>query len=359
MSSHSPKLVTVGVPIYRRLEYIPNILRMIGGQEYPNVELFISDNGPNGTRIREMIEGKYSRPYRLRQNRSTVPLAEHFNQVIAEAKGEYILILNDDDEISDNYISSLVGQMERFPQATVAFGRQETITKDGVVMKSSVDRLPDILSGADFIRKVWDTYEFGFRNVESFLTKTKLLQETGGYPNFARGNHSDDAAVIRVALGHHVVLSDKCVYRHRVHEGGFGWQASLAELAAATRDFLVWLYSDPTLRKFASAQPAEWKSLRELLSVMAWQTYLWRWRDLYRYRESRMEWVRGGFALPFIPGYYRAVAKVLMQVMGGNVRAWLGKDDRLRPDIFHQGRNITIPGAGLGNRESRCGQRSG
>ena len=327
------KLVTIGVPIYKRLEYLPNVLKMVGSQDYPSIELLVSDNGMNGQKVQQMVRENYSRSYRVRQNRATVPISPHFNQIISEATGEYFIMLNDDDEISADYVSELVAQIERHPQATLAMAKQEIIDKDGVVLKKSEQVLPPVLSGPDFIRAIWKTYEFGFTNVESFLTKTKLLQETGGYPDFAHGNHSDDAAAIRVCINHNAVFSTKCTYRHRVHPGGHGWLASINDLADASREFLRLLDRDPTLRAFAVSDPVQWQDLREILTTMTWETYLWRWKDIYRNRLSGLQWVRAAFAFGFIPSYYKRVLRIFRAAAKERVKGILPSEPAVRESL--------------------------
>jgi glycosyltransferase involved in cell wall biosynthesis len=331
------KLVSIGVPIYKRLEYLPSVLKMLEAQDYPFVELVVSDNGQNGTKVRDVLEAQYSRPYRFRQNRSTVPISPHYNQIIEEASGEYFVNLDDDDEISPNFVSELVGQLERYPQATVAFSRQEIINTSGEVIRKSKENFPDILSGPAFIRATWEKHEFGFGIVETFLFKRKLLLEAGGYPDFPRGNHSDDAAAIRACLNHHVVFSTKCTFRHRVHEGGGGWQASIQELATACRQFMQFLDDDPTIRVFAAAHPAEWKDLKRLLVRMSSSTYFWRWRDIYKNRLSAAEWIKAAFAMPFIPSYYRNVLSVFRNTTAARVKGVFRGESEKEANFFqHQ-----------------------
>ena len=201
------KLVTIGVPFYKRLDYLPSVLRMVAAQDYPSIELIISANGENGTRVREIIEANYRGAYRFRENPSTVNMTVHFNQIIREASGEYFHLLNDDDEISPNFVSELVRQLELHPEASLAYARLEIINNEGVVIRKSNENLPTILSGPDFIRATWQRYEFNYQNVEGFITRTKLWQENGGYPVFTTGNHTDNASVIKLCLNHHVVFS--------------------------------------------------------------------------------------------------------------------------------------------------------
>src|SRR5512133_3693762 len=99
-----PPVVTIGLPIYKRLEYLPHVLDVISAQDYPSVELLVSDNGQNGDRVLEIVRRHYSKPFRFRQNPATVSISTHFNQLLQEASGKYFITLCDDDEISANYV---------------------------------------------------------------------------------------------------------------------------------------------------------------------------------------------------------------------------------------------------------------
>src|SRR5262249_46642765 len=143
--------------------------------------------------------------------------------------------------------------------------------------------------------------------------KTSELRRCGGYPDFTRGNHNENALLIKVCIGSSVVFGPRCLFRWRVDHSSNGWSVSAAELAAASREFMYFLEQDPILHQFATAKPGEWKELRALLVQMAWETYLDRWKDLYRSRMSSAQWTKAAFAMPFIPGYYRSLAPVFLQ----------------------------------------------
>jgi glycosyltransferase involved in cell wall biosynthesis len=336
--SSNPKQVSIGVPIYRRLEYLPSVLKMVGSQDYPAIELIISDNGQNGTKVREIVEAQYHRPYRFRQNPSTVDVTQHHNQIIREASGEYFHLLSDDDEISPNFVSELVKQLERHPEATLAYARLEIINNDGIVVRKSKENLPLTLSGPDFVRAIWQSNEFGFYNIEGFLTQTRLWKDAGGYPNFIKGNFTDNAVVIKLCLNHHVVFSSECAYRHRVHPEGLGWTASMKELAAASREFLRWLDDDPTIQQFAAANFNQWQDLKQVLVRMTWWTYLWRWRDIYQHKLSAAHWAREAFRMPFIPAYYRRVASIFRDTAKARVKRLLANQPEDQRDFFQGAR---------------------
>src|SRR5580692_8225700 len=106
------KLVTVAIPVYKRFDFLPKAIQCVASQDYPHIELIVSDNGQNGARVPDIVRQHYPGPFRFRQNPATVSIATHFNQLLQEATGEYYVVLCDDDEISANYVSELVGVLE-------------------------------------------------------------------------------------------------------------------------------------------------------------------------------------------------------------------------------------------------------
>ena len=291
---------------------LPHVLKIVEAQDYPSIELLVSDNGMNGTKVRDAVEANYSRPFTFRQNSSIVEVTEHFNQIVHQAAGEYFVVLGDDDEITPNFVSELVGLLDRHPQASIAFGGQEVFREDGVVIGKSKDALPEMLSGQEFIIATWKRYEYGFQSVSTFLARTERMRATGGYPDFCRGTHSDDALVIKLCLNSHVVLSPRCTFRNRVQESSLGWSMSTQELATACRQFMRFLDDDVTICEFAEAHPSEWLTLKRVLVEMSWGGYFLRWRNIYKGRLTFFQWTKAAFEMPFIPAYYRQVAAVLL-----------------------------------------------
>jgi glycosyltransferase involved in cell wall biosynthesis len=307
------QLATIALPIYRRLEYLPQVLGIVEAQDYPDLELIVSDNGQNGSKVRDLVEAHYHRPCRFRQNPSTVNVTEHFNQILHEASGAFYVVLSDDDEISPNFVSELVGRLEACPRAALAYGRQEFIDKEGRVLRQSVAALPDVITGQQFMRAAWQSFELKFEMLGTYLGRTELMKRCGGWPDFAKGNHIDNALVLKLCLNGDVAFSSNCAFRWRIDESSLGWSVPIRDMSASTREFLRFLRTDPVVRQFAKADPAQWREINRFVVEMAWATYLGRWRDMYRRRLPRWQWVQAAFALPYIPAYYREVRRILFQ----------------------------------------------
>jgi glycosyltransferase involved in cell wall biosynthesis len=305
-----PELVTVGIPVYKRLQYLPQALSGVQKQDYPNIELVVSDNGINGKKVTHIIDKFYARPYRLRENAASVSAVVHFNQIIQEATGKYFVLLSDDDEISANYISQLVNIMEDDPQVAIAFSRQELIDEGGQIRGSSKKNIPPIMSGQEFIR-AWCSYTLGFKCFLTNMSRLKDIRLCGGFPDFPMACHSDNALVLKLCLNRYVAFSQTCTFRYRVHESSLGISADYKDVAGASKQFLNFLDSDPKILEFASIQPDLWYQSKERLTKMIWRGYLWRWKRGYRKTLPPWKWIRAAVVLPFIPAYYRAVVSTL------------------------------------------------
>jgi glycosyltransferase involved in cell wall biosynthesis len=316
-----PKLVTIGIPVYKRLEYLPQALTAVHLQDYSNIELIVSDNGMNGSKVTDIVDKYYSRPYRFRQSASSISVVPHFNQIINEASGEYFVLLSDDDEISPNYISDLVDILDHDPKIIIAFSKQEVMDQYGNTTSVSNTQLPSVMTGEDFIQ-AWCFYKLGFKNLLTNMSRTKDIKMSGGFPDFPRAIHSDDALPLKLCLNNYVAFSQRCTFRYRVYEASLGLSSDYRDLAEASKQFLKFLDSDPKILAFASVQPDRWHQLKRYVTKLTWQTYFSRWKKIYRKTLPPLQWIRAAFVLPFIPAYYRAVTSTLIHLLKSAASTW-------------------------------------
>lgn len=318
--------VTIAVPVYKRLKYLAGALECVAAQDYPNIELLISDNGQNGPELQEIIDLHCQRPYRLRRNPETVGIRDHFNQLVEEATGEYFVLLQDDDEISPNFVSSLVSACERNSDVGVALARVEVMDEVGRTVPSKRDQPlpPELMSGEAFVQK-WCRHEYDFVCHATNLARTREIAESGGYPDLSKGTSIDDALVLKLGLGRQVAFIADVAFRYRVYESSHGLALDYRELARDLRQFIEWLDSDPVMREYARQHPQQWAGVRSLLVELTWRTYRHRWKTMYRKRLSPAGWIRAAFAMPFIPAYYSAVTShIVRRGLSASKRLLLG-----------------------------------
>jgi glycosyltransferase involved in cell wall biosynthesis len=299
-----PAVVSVVIPIYKRLNYLPGVLQAVARQDYPHVDLIVSDNGGLSERARPIIDQHYPKPYRLRKTPKTLSIAGHFNDALKDAQGEFLVWLCDDDLISPNYLSELVPILQARPDVAVGVARQEVIDEQGGVLRHSSDEVPDELTGEEFIHS-WTKY--GYECYSTLLTRTKDVREVGGFGEFPHGTAADDALLIRLCFRGSVAFNPRCTFQWRWHETSAGFAIPPEHLAADLRAFLTFLDTHPVVREFARTHPAEWARMKHAIATTTWVTYLNRWKTMYRQRLTVGQWVCAAFGMPFIPRYYRSV----------------------------------------------------
>lgn len=106
------KLVSIILPVYNVEKYIQICLDSISAQTYPNIEVILVDDGStdcSGAICDEYAKGK--RVKVIHQENTGVSTAR--NRGIDAATGEYICFADSDDVLMPDYVSYLVGLLER------------------------------------------------------------------------------------------------------------------------------------------------------------------------------------------------------------------------------------------------------
>lgn len=304
MANASKPAVTIGIPVFRRFRFLPDVLRSVAEQDYPEIDLLVSDNGENGPELEELVRSHYPRPFRLRRNPVTEPvMSRHFNQMVEAAEGEYFVLLCDDDELGPRFVSSLVEILERDPEVGVGIPRVEVMDEEGNPQPRE-HRFPreEVFSGLELVR-MWVRKQARFWTFVTTLARTREILEVGGYPPIPEAD--DDTMVVKLSLGRKAAFTREAEFRNRWYETSAGLSLPPEELADDMRRWIEVLDTDPFFRDFARRRPVEWKEIHALLVEQAWRNFRHRWVTMYRERMAPMAWLRSAFSMPFIPAYYR------------------------------------------------------
>ena len=127
--------VTIGIPTYNRLGYMKEAFASALAQTYPDIEVFISQNPHPERHIREEI-AEYCQEFASRDPRVRYQLRprnlgqdENYQWIVDNARGDYVLLIGDDDRLLPNAIETLVSVLT--PDAAVVFGRRHIIDAEG------------------------------------------------------------------------------------------------------------------------------------------------------------------------------------------------------------------------------------
>jgi len=192
-------LVTVAIPTFNRIDLLKRALASALAQNYKNIEIIVSDNAStDGTN--EYLRSLDDRKVKVFLNEKNLGMVPNWDRCLMEARGEYFLLMSDDDKFADTHaVSKLVSGF-----------LEETDEKVGAIFSDvKIERLDkDIIEETTSKKTVYSSEEiiadFFLSKVAVFpcatLFRTKDLRDFGGYASFGAKLAVDACAWIVVAL---------------------------------------------------------------------------------------------------------------------------------------------------------------
>jgi glycosyltransferase involved in cell wall biosynthesis len=167
----SPPLVTIGIPTFNRPTLLRRTLNSVANQDYSNLEVLVSDNGTEGTeneKILKLFENKIPNLIYHKSLKNMGGLA-NFEKLLRLGQGHFFMFLADDDEISPNYVSSLVKTLTNNPSCATASANWDLVLKSGVrkrVKNKSFPQKSKFLRVSSFIWHSDDAFFYGLHRRE-------------------------------------------------------------------------------------------------------------------------------------------------------------------------------------------------
>lgn len=134
-SGHRPR-VTVLLTVFQRTAFIREAIASALAQTQPADEILVTDDSSSGE-IRQICE-EYGVHYRA--NGEPLGVARNVAAAAAEARGELLAILNDDDAWEPDFLASLVPPLMSDPRRVLSFGDHWIMHADGRVDENATDR---------------------------------------------------------------------------------------------------------------------------------------------------------------------------------------------------------------------------
>ena len=167
----SAPLVVIGIPTYNRPELLRRALACATRQTYPNLRVVVSDNATPGHAVADLVEGfraRFSHIDYVRQPHNIGPHGNFFF-LLRAAESRYFMWLADDDEVSDDYVESLVAMLEADPAAVSAAGTWYLLQSEttGTPMRSPDLSSPNrLVRAAKFLWRGDDAFFYGLHRTD-------------------------------------------------------------------------------------------------------------------------------------------------------------------------------------------------
>lgn len=133
--THKPK-ISVVMPVYNPpLEYFEKAILSVINQYYDNWELCIADDNSPNAKVREIIEKYAEKDSRIKYvfRKENGHISECSNSAIEIATGEFIGLLDHDDELTPDAIYFVVDAINNNPDLDIIYSDEDKIGEDGTL----------------------------------------------------------------------------------------------------------------------------------------------------------------------------------------------------------------------------------
>lgn len=131
MNSSSFPLVSIGIPVFNESRFLRQSLEALILQDYPAIELIISDNASTDETQKICLEyaSKYDwiSYYRFDKNQGPT---KNFNYVLQTATGKFFMWAAGHDLWASNFLTACVEILESHPKAIIAYGSSQWIDEN-------------------------------------------------------------------------------------------------------------------------------------------------------------------------------------------------------------------------------------
>ncbi|MCX5835053.1 MAG: glycosyltransferase family 2 protein, partial [Deltaproteobacteria bacterium] len=212
-------LISIVILTFNELDYTKRCVESIRKNTSEPHEIIFVDNGSkDGTAKWLRKFAKVNPNYRLIENRENLGFARGCNQGIEASKGEYILLLNNDVLVTENWLPGMLEHLKSSPEIGIVGPITNNISgiqkAEGVTYKSADDLVVYAREFRDRNRhrRVASRRLVGF----CMLFRRSLVNEIGPLDeSFGTGNFEDDDFCLRAALaGYRNVIAGDVFIHH-------------------------------------------------------------------------------------------------------------------------------------------------
>jgi glycosyltransferase involved in cell wall biosynthesis len=209
------KKVSIAITAYNQAHYIGQAVESALAQDYPNLEVVVSDNQSMDSTLE--VVGRYASDPRVKyfRNETNLGMIGNFRKALYEySTGDYALHLDGDDYFIDpGYIREAVELIDRH-KLVMVFARSKSLyEKDNVLIEDKVNRdLPEVINGNWFFLNFYRGYSLPTLTA---VHDRRYAMEIGFFEKSIRS--TDWESLLRLIIGRKVGFVNRFVGVWRRH----------------------------------------------------------------------------------------------------------------------------------------------
>ncbi len=126
--------ISVVMPVYNtEINFLERAIESVIGQSYPHWELCIADDASTAPKVREILESYKKRDPRINVifRRKNGHISEASNSALGLATGEFVALLDHDDELAEHALFFVALAINRRPSANIIYSDEDKIDEQG------------------------------------------------------------------------------------------------------------------------------------------------------------------------------------------------------------------------------------
>lgn len=180
-------LVSVLMPVYNTPEqWLTRAIESVRAQVYPHWELCIADDASPSAHVRAVLADFARRDQRIKvvHRGENGHISAASNSALELATGEFVALLDHDDELPPHALAEFVLQLAQTPETDLVYSDEDKIDEEGRRFSPyfKPDFLPELLTGQNFVSHL-------------SVYRTSLVRSVGGFRVGYEGSQDWDLAL--------------------------------------------------------------------------------------------------------------------------------------------------------------------
>lgn len=196
---------------YKRPEFLQKQLQNIALQTFSNFEVIISDNDPTQS-AKPVVDALSDRRFKHFTNGENLGMVASFNKSIERANADYIVMITDDDPVSEHFLSEIFEMYQQDPSFSLYAGFiRRGLKKDEL----------EIILGDHFAKEILDLHKTPWLLWSSCIMKKSVVVDVGKMPDYGSPHFADHALMAMVGSNRGGMIKNKMFSTLSSHEGNF------------------------------------------------------------------------------------------------------------------------------------------
>lgn len=228
-------MISIGLPIYERAAYVRGALDSCLQQTFPDYEVLIGDTSQKNI-LKTVVQDFGSDKFRYFHFPTQTELITKLNYLLHLAKGDWMLILCDDDLLEPDYLQAMEARIRQWPEAALFRCRYRLIDQNGKLLRLD-QKSKAFMPPAEFLSRIFLPEKYFFKmNISGILFARKLLLRMGGFPKAPVPWHTDRLTWARLAAEGGCVFEEEPLCSIRLHSASLTSRFNLDYLSSLESD---------------------------------------------------------------------------------------------------------------------------